>query len=542
MILRALILATLFAAPAFAADPESCGTIVIPTGVGVSSSADITSFNPMLVDSAYNAEAADLLFQQLIWVNGDKNIDWSRSVASAVTTPDQGLTYDITLRPWSWSDGVPVTAADVAYTFALIKQLGSTYPGYGSGGMPDIIKSLVVNSPAHLTVTLTHPVNATWFILNGLPQLLPLPAHIWSHYTLDQIWQNQSTPAFFTVVDGPLKLQKLEPGLDAIFLPNPTFQGPKIHFTRLVMRFLDADGAELQGIESGDLDLANLPMALYASAQHVPGITNYALPPGNGWTYMQLNFRDPAVAFLNDPKIRQAMQDALDQNAIINLAFHGQGVTDYGPVPPIPASYLSPAMRAGHYPVGYSPQTARALLKSAGYTPGPDGIMQKNGHKLQFLDLMLTGDATTEQMTEIIQNDLRAVGIDMKVREIEFNQMLALLDGSPQGWQAALLSMNLSPYPSGEGMFTTGGFYNSGGYSDKTMDKLVDDSVTKPGLGGLFAFEDYTSAQQPVLFMPSEELIMMARNRIHGADKFVDADENYYPDALYCPAPKAPSA
>jgi peptide/nickel transport system substrate-binding protein len=236
------------------------------------------------------------------------------------------------------------------------------------------------------------------------------------------------------------------------------------------------------------------------------------------------------------------MQDALDQNAIINLAFHGQGVTDYGPVPPIPASYLSPAMRAGHYPVGYNPQTARALLKSAGYTPGPDGIMQKNSHKLEFVDLMLTGDATTEQMTEIIQNNLRAVGIDMKVREIEFNQMLALLDGSPQGWQAALLSMNLSPYPSGEGMFTTGGFYNSGGYSDKTMDKLVDDSVTKPGLGGLFAFEDYTSAQQPVLFMPSEELIMMARNRIHGADKFVDADENYYPDALYCHAPKAPSA
>jgi peptide/nickel transport system substrate-binding protein len=537
-----ILLASLLTRPAFAADSQNCGTIVIPTGVGVSSSEDITSFNPLLVDSLYNQEAASLLYEQLIWINGNKQIDWSRSVASAVTTRDQGQTYNITLRPWFWSDGAPVTASDVAYTFNLIKQLGSTFPGYGSGGMPDIIKSLTVTDAAHLTVTLAHRVNPTWFIYNGLAQLVPLPSHAWSRYTLDEIWQNQSTPAFFTVDDGPLKLEKLEPGLDAIFLPNPTYQGAKIHFTRLVMRFLDADGAELQGVESGDLDLANLPMALYASAQHVPGITNIPVPPASGWNYMQLNFRDPDVAFLNDVRVRQAMQDAMDQQAMINLAFHGQGEPDYGPVPQNPPDMLSPAMKAGKFPVGYNPQKARALLAQAGYTPGPDGIMQKNGKKLQFTDLMLTGDATIEQMTEMLQNDLRAVGIDMKVREIEFNQVLALLNGSPQGWQTATLSMTLSSYPSGEGMFTTAGFFNSGGYSDKTMDKLIDESVNNPGLDGLYAFEDYASAQQPVLFMASGDIIIMTRNRIHGVENFVDSTDQYYPDALYCAAPKAPTA
>jgi peptide/nickel transport system substrate-binding protein len=532
----------LIATPALAADPENCGTIVIPTGVGVSSSADITSFNPLLVDSLYNQEAAGLLYEQLIWINGAKQIDWSRSIASAVNTPDQGLTFNVTLRPWFWSDGVPVTASDVAYTFELIKALGTTYPGYGSGGMPMIVKSITVTDPTHLTVTLVHRVNATWFIFNGLSILMPTPRHIWSHYTLDQLWQNQSTPAFFTVDDGPLKIEKLEPGLDAIFTPNPTYAGAKLHFSRLVMRFLDADGAELQGVEGGDLDLANLPLSLYASAQHVPGIVNVPVTPANGWNYMQLNFRDPDVAFLNDSRVRQAMADAIDQPTMINLAFHGHGEADYGPVPQTPPDFLSPAMKSGTFPVGFNPQKARALLASAGYTPGPDGIMQKSGKKLQFTDLMLTGDATIEQMVEITQGDLRAVGIEMNVREIEFNQMLALLDGSPQGWQAATLSMTLSAYPSGEGMFTTGGYFNSGGYSDKTMDKLIDESVNNPGLDGLYAFEDYAAAQQPVLFMASGEEIIMARDRIHGVDKFVDAADQYYPDALYCPTPKAPTA
>ena len=123
--LKALLLgATLLASPAAAGD---CGTIVIPTGIGVASGADITSFNPLLVNSLYNATAASMMFQPLIWINGNTGqIDWSRSLASAISTPDNGTTYNVTLRPWHWSDGVPVTTADVAYAFSLIKQFGTT--------------------------------------------------------------------------------------------------------------------------------------------------------------------------------------------------------------------------------------------------------------------------------------------------------------------------------------------------------------------------------------------------------------------------------
>ena len=251
------------------AHAQNCGTIVIPPGVGVSSSADVTSLNPLMVTSLYNQQAAGLMYLNLFWINGSTGqIDWSRSLASSVTTPDNGTTFNVTLKPLHWSDGVPITSADVAYTYSLILALGTNYVGYGAGGMPNIIKSLNIISPSEFQVVLTHQVNPTWYIYNGLDQLTPLPKHSWGKYTIDQIFQNQSNPAFFNVIDGPLFAQKLAIGLDLVMVPNPNFEGARVHFNRLIFKFLESDGAAVQGVESGDLDMANVPDAIYGAVQH----------------------------------------------------------------------------------------------------------------------------------------------------------------------------------------------------------------------------------------------------------------------------------
>jgi peptide/nickel transport system substrate-binding protein len=536
-VLAGLLALVLVAQTARADAPENCGTIVIPTGLGVSSGADITSFNPLLVNSLYNQQAAGLMYLGLIWVNGNTGqIDWSRSLASSITSPDNGTTYDVTLRDWHWSDGVPVTTADIAYTFSLIKALGTNYVGYGAGGMPDIIKALRIISPTQFQVILKHPVNVSWFTYNGLGQLLPLPAHSWGKYTLDQIWQNQSSPEFFNVVDGPLFAKRLDIGLDLVMVPNPNFEGPKLHFDRLVFKFLESDGAAIQGLEAGDLDMANVPDALWNAVQHLPDVSIVTLPPDESFNEIVMNMKNPNVPFFRDVRVRDAMADAIDQEGMIKLIDHGAGEVIYGPVPPVPPTFLSPAMRAGHYPVGYDPAKARALLSEAGYVPGPDGILQKDGKELSFTFLMLTGDAVIAQVTEFIQSDLAKIGIQMKVHEIEFNQLVALLNNPKADWQAAGLGETVTGYPTGEELFATNSFQNSGGYSDPTMDRLIEESTNMPGLNGLFAYEDYASAQQPVIFFGREQISVLVRGRIHGMQNFVDGLGQYYPDQLYCAA------
>jgi peptide/nickel transport system substrate-binding protein len=524
------------AAPAKAAD---CGTIVVPPGIGEGPGADVTSFNILLVQSLYNQEAADLLFGQLIWINRDHQVDYSRSFASSVISPDQGKTYQVTLHSWHWSDGAPVTAADVAYTLKLIRALGTTFPGYGQGGIPDIIARFDIADATHFTITLKYAVNPDWFILNGLQLLQPMPEHVWGHDTIEAIWQNQSSPKFFRVVNGPLLLQKFVVGQEAIFVPNPRYDGPKMHFQRFIMQFMDSEGEELQEAESHDLDITNLPFALWDAAQHAPGLHVVPLPPSWSWHELIPNLLNPATPFFADVRVREAIADAINQPQMIGLAMHGHGDAVYGPIPPFPRIFLSPAALAGNYAVGYDPQKAIALLQQAGYAPGRDGIMQKRGKRLAFT-LMIPADQTMRiEMAESIQQDLAAIGIDMKVQQVEFNQMMALNVGPPGGWQAMMFANNLDAFPSGEADFKIGGFYNTNGYADEKMDTLIDNSTFKPGLGGLFEYQDYASAQQPVIFLPVEAYAVLVRDGLQGVEPFLDSNPLgiWAPDALTCAAP-----
>jgi peptide/nickel transport system substrate-binding protein len=109
--------------------------------------------------------------------------------------------------------------------------------------------------------------------------------------------------------------------------------------------------------------------------------------------------------------------------------------------------------------------------------------------------------------------------------------------GPPSGWQAGLIGMDLAAYPSGEGLFYTGGYNNQNGYSSKAMDKFIVDSTDQPGLGGLYAYQDYASAQQPVIFLPVEKYSVLVRNGLHGVENFLNPLGLWAPEQLYCTAP-----
>ena len=366
-----------------------------------------------------------------------------------------------------------------------------------------------------------------------------MPEHVWSKYTADEIYEHQSDVKFFQVVDGPLRPASLNIGQDMVFVPNTKWPGGKLHFDKLIFKFVESDGQTVQQLESGELDMINTPMGLWNAVQHVPGAHIVSLAPALGYNEIEVNLRNPKTAFFRDARVREAMEDAIDQKQMIQLINHGLGEEHWGPVSPIPPTFLTPAMKAGHYPVSYDPAHALELLKEAGYTRGPDGIMQKDGKKLSFTQLNLTGDAMIEQMTVMNQAYLKRIGIDMKVRDIEFNQMGALLNNPHADWEAAGLGETSVGYPTGEDLFKTGSFENAGGYSDPTMDQLIDASTNKPGLQGLYDYETYASAQQPVIFQETASVALLVNNRIKGAANFVDPLYNYYPENLSCTVPEA---
>jgi peptide/nickel transport system substrate-binding protein len=332
-----------------------------------------------------------------------------------------------------------------------------------------------------------------------------------------------------------MRIQRLDVGLDAIFIPNSRYDGPKLHLQRLALNFVHGDGAAVQQVEAGDLDFAPVPMELLGGVRHVPGVHLELLSPVSFWYYLSLNLQNPQTAFFRDVRVRQAMQDALDQNAIIRLVFHGYGDKVYTAVPPVASNMLAPDLASGTYPVGYDPAKARALLAAAGYTPGPQGTLASHGKKLVFTVLTTPDSAEESEMVLMMQSQLHAVGIQMDIHQVAFGEMMQVLQNEPQAWETAELGTYANPFPSGEGMFGTGAGGNNGGYSDPEMDRLIGASIHQPGLAGLYEYEIYAAAQQPVIFLATEKHLDLVSDRMHGVDHFTDG-ALIAPDGLYCNA------
>jgi len=530
--IMATLLATALAThnPARAEDP--CDTLVIPPGAGISGPSDVTALNFLLANSQMNEAVAGMLFTGLINMDKTDQIDYAHSIASKIEDFDNGTRYRVTMHPWLWSDGKPVTSDDVLFTWETIEKLGDNYVAAGEGGIPDLVATVKALNSEQFEVTLKSPANPLWFELNGLGQLTPLPRHAWGNFTADQLYENQSDPKFFSVVDGPFRIENFVMGRSISFVPNPRYPLEQTPFKRMVFKFVNSDGAELQGIAAGELDLANLPHEAFKAGNSVANSHLVPMAPPFGYGYIGLNFKNPKVAFFNDLAVRQAIQDSIDEKTMIAALWHGYGVEVYGPVPPVPPTFLSPEAKAGKFPIGYDPAKAIALLNQAGYVPGPDGIRAKNGVRLEFTLIVPSGTSTSLMMAQMMQPGLRSSGILMHIQQEDFNQMWASLIRHLSTWQAYTLVWSTSPYPSGETIFNTGGAFNFTGYSDPEMDRLIADSASKPGLEALYKYQDYASEHLPYIFLPDTVNTMLVRNGIGGPDRLITPAGGYNPQLL----------
>jgi peptide/nickel transport system substrate-binding protein len=239
--------------------------------------------------------------------------------------------------------------------------------------------------------------------------------------------------------------------------------------------------------------------------------------------------------------VRQALADAIDQAEISKLLEHGLAPTQYGPVPTVPPTFLSPSARAGQYPVGFDPAKARSLLRAAGWLRGPDGIRVKDGKRLSFEVKLPSGGATSMLGTEFIQQEWRAIGVEMKIRVVTLNQAIAML-GNPDEWEAARLGIGDGNFPSGGPFFRTGAPINVEGYSDKKMDRLLAKVDTEPGMKAFYRYEDYAEEQQPEIFSGVTGSIVLARRGIRGVNMFLSPTGSWSPQYLYFTRPDCRAA
>ena len=485
-------------------------TLRTTTDVGLAAPVNVNSLLPIFNnESIGDADVNRRLFVHLLWIGNRITIRWHKSLARSITVSDHDTRFLVRIRPWRWSDGRPVTAADVVYSFQLIRADGLRYLNYGIGGMPDIVERMTVLGPHRFVIVTRRPVNPVWFELNGLSQLKPLPRFAWKGHSTAYLAAHEIDPRLVRVVDGPYRLQRFVMGREVDLVRNSRFSGPPVSLGRLIYKMYTSSEGAFWALRSGRLNAGNIPHALYRARHLLHHLRSCYTDGGFGINYVVLNFRNPRVAFLRDLHVRRALQYALNQRLIIDVAYNGFGVPGFNPVPAYPPTYLSPAMRhlERHPGLMYRPARARALLRQAGWRrrPGAGGVRRNAaGQPLTFTLLFPSGSRTIVIAADIMKEQWRAIGVDVKLRQLPFNLVLAKLDDPHASWQAVYIPWTYEPdhYPTGDGLFNTGGGENYGGYSNPRLDQLIRASDFEPGRRWLYAYEHFAARHLPVLFTP----------------------------------------
>jgi peptide/nickel transport system substrate-binding protein len=538
-ILGLAVLAGLAAAPALAQTVN----YALPPQTRITSLLPIAAAN---IESLYDGQAAELLYRPLLWVDHNIQIDYARSIASSVTTKD-GQHYFVKLNPkWHWSNGQPVTAQDVAFSFDLIKGISAknaaTYYAWGIGGIPNNVVSVKVLSAHELEFVTDHPYSKQWFELNGLAQLFPLPKASWDKYpghpykTLLYLQKNQANIPFFksSPVDGPFMVSRFVNNQSYSFVPNPHYDGHKPSYSKLVLRYFTSSDAIFNAMRVGQLQVGILPFHLYAERSQLSAYTFHSEPQ---WSinYIYVNFANPKDPALKSLTVRKALQMAVDQPAMLKVIVNGQGVDQYGPVPYQPSTYLSPLLKSGYVPYAYDPAAGKALLEKAGWHM-VNGVMQKGGMRLAFNLQYSAGQAIFERETQLIQQAAAKEGIKLTLAPKPFDTLIGEL-GSPKTW--SLIDYGgwiYQPdyYPTGFGLFNSQGGSNQQGYSNPVMNRATVNThsfyaTRQQSLTALFDYENYTALQLPLIWLPGTNQLQEISKQLSGVFAHYNPTGNWSP-------------
>ena len=373
-------------------------------------------FNPFLgADSPFLSFG--FMYEPLIYVNPLKNGATTPMLASSYTwsTDHKALTFQIR-QGAKWSDGQPITAADVAYTFNLVRG-NTTLDNYG---IHNVVSSVTEDSATSVTLHLSSPSQSYFYYIAD--QIPIVPKHIWSTLAKPEAYADNKP-----VGSGPYLMNKCSPQA-VTYKANPTYWQPGLPKVQTIEypAYLDNNTA------NNDLAAGKAQWG----SQYIPGIQafylskspnyHYWFPPTVNLTIVP-NTTDPR---LKDPKVRLAISYALNRQSISSIGESGyeQPGNQTGIVTPTFTQDQNPAAVTA-LGQGYDPAKAKSLLTQAGYHLGSDGVMvNAAGQKLSFSIINNAGFSDWVAAVQVAQQQLKAVGIAITPHNQDGNTFTANLD------------------------------------------------------------------------------------------------------------------
>lgn len=429
------------------------------------------TFNPHLGSGSATTDVLNRMYSSLVDIDYNTLEDIPQIAKSWDVSTDQ-TTYTFHLRRGlAFSDGHAITSDDVKFSFDVVLD--------DSAGVP--LRSLFlvngkpweVSAPDSYTVVIRVPEPFATVLPNaGAVRILP-------RHRLEAAWKagqfasayGTNTPPESLVVSGPFKLQEFVPDQKTVLVPNPHWFGVDAKGQRLPyldeLVFLivkDQDAAALR-FHAGELDaLDNVKPEDYAAfekQQKAEKYTLYDIGPSLNTNFFWFNLNrvrepkpgrrvgDPEVerykyAWFADPVFRRAVSHAIDRDAIARGPLYGFGVKNFAVYTVANKLWHPDSVPAWDF----DRAEARRLLASRGFRDvNGDSILEDaQGHRVSFTLQYNSDNNVRKAMAELIQSDLRQVGIELIPQGIEFKALTTHLDSDYQ-YEACLLGQQTSVPP-----------------------------------------------------------------------------------------------
>jgi len=391
---------------------------------------DPDSFIPGGNGSASDYEVDQALYLPLFY--GDAQGVIHPGAATEVPTVQNGgisadgKTWTFHMRPHLvWSDGAPYDARDVDYTWKLwLNPKFVANFGENPTGLMLITSADV--SADHLTITFHLKRAYAPFISNLWVDgfAAPLPAHHFGSMSPEAILKSPDNLNPL-VVSGPFMMAESEPGDHYTVVRNPhyylTSQGLP-YLDKVVFRVVtDPDGV-LKDLQMGTISSfwpGTQTVDLVPQFQRLKNYTLVTSPSSASFEAMYFNFHNTILA--SHLEVRQAMAMAIDQQALIQQAWHGFATplcTDHGSA--YHPGYDPNYRQGGGCPAVFDLAVANQLLDDYGWVRGADGVRTKGGQRLEFEYSTTLSQPERIDVEAIIQRNFRAIGIKLDIHNYSF--------------------------------------------------------------------------------------------------------------------------
>lgn len=496
-------------------------------------SSDINSYSPLYAVNFNEGMVMQLLYPALV------RYEWNYKTGEPERYPmlaekwswnsdSSSITFFLR-KDLKWTDGQPVTVKDVVFSFDVYSDPLVQSRFYGS------FKSLAVDSSQHIILDKTFKIiNPYELVINFKKGTVPSFSDIDLPIIPEHMFKGIERKNYATaekdlkpVSDGPFFLEKWIKN-QAIYLKAydkfPFYD--KNNVQELIFKIVPDYNSQITQLKNGEVDFVQ-----DVKADDIPGLIkrgNLKVDPikGRDYDYIGWNNINPVVyqktkkfvpnRLFGDPLVREALAYATDRQEVVKEFLDNYGQLAVSPIAPIFTSALDTSLN----PISYNPSKAKELLAEAGWKEvNGEGILSKGKTKFSFTLNIPSGNPRREFAATLFKNNLRAVGIDMKINESEPGVFFPKMYGREYnawmaGWTVAIPIL-IKPL-----WYSTmpDGAYNLVSYQNKKIDKIIDrieDTRSTAEKNHLYReFQDIIYKDQPTTFLYWVDDIIVYNKRI----------------------------